>query len=175
MAGEFGVTPWGRAWLRTVESARLTAPEPALPRARNMARNAEVPGPRVTPGLVEAEVRGHPVRIEVPPFEDRETVVRLRAEYPAGAPGELADELHERLTEQGIGLAELGEQHCGCASRKPRCVHLLATLYALTRRIDEEPRLALTVRGVAPDQENHGWIALAEVPVAGFYTAHTLD
>ena len=40
VTAEFGYTPWGRDFLRIAEPTDVTKPEPLLPRARSLARNA---------------------------------------------------------------------------------------------------------------------------------------
>ncbi|WP_258537537.1 MULTISPECIES: hypothetical protein [unclassified Rhodococcus (in: high G+C Gram-positive bacteria)] len=56
MANEFGVTAWGRAWLRTVERTAASGPNPSLPTARTLARNGSVEFTVVSSGTVVAEV-----------------------------------------------------------------------------------------------------------------------
>lgn len=184
MPVEFGATPWGRVWLRAVEPTAVSAPNPALPKGRSLARNSAVtlalePG-RVT-GEVSAGKAAQHVRIDLALLSgrEREDTERLRdkalAEHRGLAPGDLPDELEGGLRELGIDLAvPVNEQEatCDCRSRQRPCAHILATLYALVQRVDERPALALELRlpgGTEPEPASPDWIPLTELDAAAFY------
>ncbi|MFC4126764.1 hypothetical protein [Nocardia rhizosphaerae] len=145
---EFGYTPWGRDWVRLAEPLRQTRPEPLLPRARSIARND---GVRL---VIEARtVRAHLHRggqasvahVEVAPLPHAAvtTIARVIAD-----PTVVTDETHRALRDAGYSPAPtLASTDCSCSARTQRCVHLLAVLYTIARRVDENPRLALELQG----------------------------
>ncbi|WP_165969125.1 SWIM zinc finger family protein [Actinomadura sp. KC06] len=173
--------------MRILESP-AAAPDRRLPKARSLARNNAVTIVAAEPGLIEAEsTEGdtcHRVRIELPCWAGQaladatSLIEKAMADAPAGlAPGDLPDELATALSRR-VGLAvPLDEQaaHCTCSDRRIPCLHVLATLYTLTQRVDEHPRTALDLRLPHPppalDHESSpDWIALAAVDPATFYT-----
>ncbi|GAA5051624.1 SWIM zinc finger family protein [Nocardia callitridis] len=184
MPAEFGATPWGRSWTRTVESTVTSAPNPLLPKARSIARNHHATL-STTVGAVTAKVvvsgTESTVLIELPPWSEatRQDAERLIAKSLAANPGlatgDLPDSLESELTSAGITFAvPLAEQvaTCDCKTRKRPCVHILATLYALSMRVDERPRLAVELRmnsAAAAEVADPDWIPLAELDAATFY------
>ncbi|WP_024805957.1 SWIM zinc finger family protein [Nocardia sp. BMG51109] len=146
---EFGYTAWGMDWVRLAEPVSISRPEPLLPRARSVARN----------GGVQLELEGRTVRaaihrgseasvtyLEVEPLS-AETIGAVSARIPSGTV-ELPDSAHRALRDAGISVApRLHNSDCSCSARKSRCLHLLATCYALARAVDENPWLALELQG----------------------------
>jgi uncharacterized Zn finger protein len=185
MAIEFGATPWGRAWLRTIESTTVTTPNPLLPKARSLARNDAVTALTTATGHVEAEVVvrdvTHHVHIQLPRWAGRTQAdaTELLAAALTGniglAPGDLPDALEADLNRHGIDIAvATGEQDadCTCPTRRTDCVHVLATLYTLVQRIDETPALAISLRTPTPEpaeQPDPGWMSLTDINAADFY------
>ena len=184
MPAEFGATPWGRAWLRTIESPAATRPNPALPRARSLARNDAVTLTIAT-GLVHAEVTTsgatNRVRLDIPRWPDRSMaeadrlVAEALADHRSLALGDLPDDLEARLRRHEIDVAvpldELSAD-CDCRTRRRFCAHVMATVYVLTQRIDERPALAIELRSartslVGPSDPD--WISLSDLDVATFY------
>ncbi|MEV0027609.1 hypothetical protein [Nocardia sp. NPDC050793] len=145
---EFGYTAWGMDWVRLAEPLRQTRPEPLLPRARSIARNhgvqATVEG-RVVRAHIHRGGQASVAHLEVAPLA-RRTVAAIAEVVPD--PTLLTDETHRELVAAGVRPApELAAVDCSCSARADRCVHVLATLYDMARRVDENPRLALEVRG----------------------------
>jgi len=146
---EFGYTAWGMDWVRLAEPLRITRPEPLLPRARSIARN----------GGVHTEIDGTAVRasihrgtqasvayLELTPLTGT-TITAISTLIPSDTV-ELGDTAHAAITVAGIAVApHLRSTDCSCPARTPRCLHVLATYYALARRIDESPWLALDLQG----------------------------
>lgn len=176
---EFGATPWGRAWLRTVESTAMTAPNSLLPKARSLARNNAVWALTIETGHIRAEVQAFSVHIGLSEWDaaTRAEVERLHAEAMANSaglgPGDLPDALADALERNGIAFAVPAEDQvvrCSCPARRARCVHVLATLYALVQRIDEYPSLALDLRRPTPAAtDDPDWTELSTLDVATFY------
>jgi uncharacterized Zn finger protein len=167
-----------------VESTRIAAPNPLLPSARSLARNNAV-HLVATAGRVDAAVtasgRSHRVRIGLPPWSDRERAVaerciaRALADHRGLATGDLPDSLVADLRREAVDIAVTGDEQlsdCDCRARRRPCVHVLATIYTLVRRIDERPALAVDLRmpGSAPERPaDPDWIDLADVDAATFY------
>ncbi|TQF74826.1 hypothetical protein FK531_01720 [Rhodococcus spelaei] len=189
MATKLGVTAWGRAWLRTVESTTTSTPNSLLPQARTLAGNGSVTLTAVEAGRIRAEVtvRGKtvPVGIDLPLWDRKEStaaralLTRVGARDRRVAAGEIPDSVVADLVAKGISVTGDVADHtttCGCAGRRNPCLHHLAAVYCLVQRIDEEPALAVTLRerrpattgrsaaGRTPDR-----IPLAEVDAASFY------
>lgn len=189
MGAEFGVTAWGRAWLRTVESTAASAPNPAIPQARSLARNGSVHLTTIEAGRVLAEVtvRGKvfPVAVQVPVWTKKDAGAVRRLLDRAGArdrrvsAGELPDALVADLLAEDIAVAPPIAEHaatCGCTGRRRPCVHHLAVLYGLAQKVDEEPAVAVALRekggrSAATATPASDWIALTEIDPAGFYGA----
>lgn len=173
----------GHAWLRTVERTD-EMPNPLLPKARSIARNQRV-ALDVAPGLVTAAVSDDgkiaTVRVELPTWPDDigETALshvrQSKASNPGALAGDLSDSLADDLVEAGVPIAvSLNEAvaTCDCRTRKRPCAHILATIYALTLRIDERPHLAVELRtGRTANAEpvDPGWIPLTQIAPATFY------
>ncbi|WP_433425229.1 SWIM zinc finger family protein [Microtetraspora malaysiensis] len=188
MAAEFGAGPWGRSWLRTLQSP-TAAPDRRLPKARSLARNNAVTIATIGPGLIEAESStgdvSHHVRIQLPCWADQvladatALIDNALAEAAGGlAPGDLPDELAPVLSRR-VGLAVPLDQlttHCTCSERRTPCLHILATLYTLTQRVDEHPKTAIELRMPNPSPGHQlppDWIALADLDPAIFYIGRT--
>ncbi|WP_230205071.1 SWIM zinc finger family protein [Parafrankia elaeagni] len=184
MPPEFGATPWGRAWGRTVEPTSMARPNPLLPRARTLARNTTTV---VVAGVghVEAEVTVSGqvcrVRIDLPlwPDETQAEAGRLiagaMAEHRGLVAGDLPDTLEVDLTQHAISIAvppEARRGECTCRARTRPCVHILATIYALAQLVDERPALAVELRSTPTKTTvtaDPGWVALSDLDPAGFY------
>ncbi|MFT3661267.1 MAG: hypothetical protein QM809_07660 [Gordonia sp. (in: high G+C Gram-positive bacteria)] len=144
---EFGYTLWGRDFRLLVEPLRVTRPEPLLPRARTLARNAMrdvTVEDRLIRGTVVRGAEASVAHLEFGPMP-RETATRVTAEF-GGAPAAAAmtDDAHRAIEP---AAPELVSVDCSCRARTERCVHVLALLYETVRRIDDDPVLALTLRG----------------------------
>ncbi|WP_194814310.1 SWIM zinc finger family protein [Nocardia sp. XZ_19_385] len=145
---EFGYTTWGKDWLRLAEPLKQTRPDPLLPRARSIARNHGVQTTIEGRNVRAAIHRGGQAsvtHVEVAPLT--RTAVTAIAEVIPDATV-LTDEMHRALADAGLTPTPvLAATDCSCSARNPRCVHLLAVLYDLTRRVDENPRVALELQG----------------------------
>ncbi|ABW09965.1 zinc finger SWIM domain protein [Parafrankia sp. EAN1pec] len=186
MPPEFGATPWGRAWVRTVESTSTAGPNAQLPKARTLARNSTTVV-AAGAGHVEADVTVSGevcrVRLDLPVWSDEtqaeagRLVAKAMAEHRGMVAGDLPDTLEEDLRDHAINIAvPLEEQpgSCSCRARKRPCVHILAVIYALAQLVDERPALAVELRSATANAAGAGagavdWIALSELEPAGFY------
>ncbi|MBU3065944.1 hypothetical protein KO481_31040 [Nocardia sp. NEAU-G5] len=146
---EFGYTAWGMDWVRLAEPLRTTHPEPLLPRARSIARNAgvhtEIEGTAVR-ASIHRGAQASVTYLELTPLSGR-AITAIAALIPTDTV-ELGDAAHAAITASGITVApQPRSTDCSCSARTPRCLHVLATYYALARRIDETPWLALDLQG----------------------------
>ncbi|RMI30091.1 hypothetical protein [Nocardia stercoris] len=149
---EFGYTLWGRDWVRLAEPLTATRPEPLLPRARSIARHdgvdLEIQGRHVRAGIHRGG-QASVTYLELAPLTP--AALCAVAETVTGAV-ELSDTVYRTVTESGLSLAPRPTVvDCSCSARKDRCLHMLATCYAVARRIDENPWLALDLQGFRED------------------------
>ncbi|RDI64693.1 hypothetical protein [Nocardia pseudobrasiliensis] len=151
---EFGYTSWGLDWVRLAEPLTLTRPEPLLPRARSIARHGGVVLRCDATGVRASIHRGGQASVthlEIAPMPGR-TIAAVAEHIPADTV-ELSDALHDTLAAAGLTVApRLTSSDCSCSARTPRCLHYLATCYALARQVDENPRLALELQGFRRDR-----------------------
>lgn len=184
MPPEFGATPWGRVWVRTLESTSTAGPNPLLPKARTLARNTTTV---VAAGVghVEAEITASGqvcrVRIGLPVWSDEaqaeagRLIAKAMAEHRGLVTGDLPDTLEADLAHHAISIAvPLEAQHsdCTCRARRRPCVHILATIYALAQLVDERPALAVELRSTttkATITADPDWVALSDLDPTGFY------
>ncbi len=150
------MTGWGRSLLtaidRSIEGARLS-------RSRSPVRAGRVVGVRIAPGLVIGEVQGS----QNEPFTTTVTFRPLEpdargelADRVAGAAGVLAAivsgrvpaELGELLLPTGSGDVDFG---CTCPDQGGPCRHAAALVAVTAERLDADPTLLLTLRGVDLD------------------------
>ncbi|MFH1467179.1 MAG: MarR family transcriptional regulator [Pseudomonadota bacterium] len=157
-------TFWGKAWCHNLEAYSDYANR--LPRGRTYARNGSVLDLRIGPGVVEALVAGsqatpYTVRIGIAPLPAAHWA-RIRAAC-AGRIGSLVELLSGQLSSgvmevvsrKGEGLfpspREI-ELRCSCPDWATMCKHVAATLYGVGARLDREPALLFTLRGVDPTE-----------------------
>ncbi|MFE0751280.1 SWIM zinc finger family protein [Gordonia sp. NPDC058843] len=190
---EFGFSRWGAEIVRLAEPISTRSPNPLAPRARSVARNGGVTltvEGRSVSGLVQRGGEASVAHLEFDPMTSA-TAAALREML--GSATEPTDDIHRRLV-QGPSWAPAGLEvaDCSCRARGDRCLHILATLYALAAAIDREPALALALRdfeappGGAPGDPTSGpdtpsrmpprWTALTTFDVRDYWQAgHRTD
>ncbi|WP_019933037.1 SWIM zinc finger family protein [Nocardia sp. BMG111209] len=147
---------WGRAFLDAIEQV---ADAGRLTRGRSYARAGQVVSYHLEPGTVAAEVQGSQPR----PFTAVLTLRQLRDErldevidLVRATPGMLAQLASGTLPpELGPMLlpgtaAEL-DFSCTCPDSGWPCKHVAALCYIIAERLDEEPAVMLTLRGLDLD------------------------
>ncbi|HZZ62257.1 MAG TPA: hypothetical protein VFE63_13975, partial [Roseiarcus sp.] len=149
---------WGAAWCDNLE--RYSDYENRLPRGRTYVRNGSVVDLQIARGNVEALVSGSEIyRVKV------DIAVAAPARWKsicldcAGSVGSLVELLQgklsknvmERVCREGDGLfpapAEI-RMSCSCPDWADMCKHVAATLYGVGARLDSDPDLLFTLRGV---------------------------
>ncbi|MDE3174879.1 MAG: hypothetical protein KGM15_02075 [Pseudomonadota bacterium] len=149
---------WGKSWCDNLE--RYSDFASRLPRGRSYVCNGLVIDLGLTRGKVEALVSGsevYQVKIDV--------AVAAPARWKAicadcaGSVGSLVELLQgklsthvmERVCRKGDGLfpapAEI-RMSCSCPDWAGMCKHVAATLYGIGARLDDDPDLLFTLRGV---------------------------
>lgn len=151
-------TFWGQSWCKNLESYSDYANR--LPRGRTYVRNGSVIDLQIAAGAITALVQGsslYTLTIKISPLDAK----RWRAfkERCAGRvtslldllQGRLSKEILADLTAHGTGLfpapveIDLG---CSCPDWADMCKHVAAVLYGVGARLDREPALFFTLRGV---------------------------
>jgi uncharacterized Zn finger protein len=156
----FGRTWWSQRWLRPLGELDPEF-DGRLARGRAIARDGGVLRPCVEPGLILAAVKGsywerHDVAIQVPTLvdsvwarvideltHDTLTVATLLA-------GDMPTRIEATFARADaplfVGMDDLAAE-CACADAYRPCRHILATMYAMAARLDQEPLLLFELRG----------------------------
>jgi uncharacterized Zn finger protein len=156
----FGRTWWSQRWLRPLDELDA-AFDGRLSRGRAIARDGGVLQMRVEPGVIIASVKGsywerYDTAIEVPALAEsvwarildeltRDTLAEatlLAGEMPTGIEAAFARVGARLFAESDELIAE-----CACADGYRPCKHILATMYAMAARLDQEPLLLFQLRG----------------------------
>lgn len=178
---DFGYTLWGRDWVRLAQPLRVTRPDPRLPRARALAHSTKVEV-TISAGRIRGTVehgRTTPeVRIEVAPMSS--PALNIVTTQLRGSRTILTDEMYRVCAERGHPpLPTLTRVECTCSDSTGRCVHVLAVFYAVARRIDDDPRLALDIQAfVCPSTDStredaavpQRWTTLDHLDPADYFT-----
>jgi uncharacterized Zn finger protein len=153
-------TFWGDAWCRNLESYSDYANR--LPRGRTYVRNGSVFDLRIEAGSIRSLVSGSEIyetRIAVAPLaKTRWKALQVRCAGQLDSvvellQGSLSRAVMEIMTEKGKGLFPSPSEislTCSCPDWAVLCKHLAATLYGVGWRLDREPELLFTLRGVDP-------------------------
>lgn len=149
---------WGKSWCEAMESYGDYANR--LPRGRTYVRNGSVVDLQVAPGLVSARVSGsqlYHTSVRVSPLApDRWAAVVARHAGQVSSlvdllqgklPGSLLRALSERTSGLFPGPKELIFT-CSCPDWAVMCKHVAAVLYGVGARLDQDPALFFTLRGV---------------------------
>ncbi|MBX3745608.1 MAG: SWIM zinc finger family protein [Verrucomicrobiae bacterium] len=151
-------TFWGESWCDNLEAYSDYANR--LPRGRTYVRNGSVIDLQVGTGTVKALVQGSSLyRIEIGIAAlDRKRWIAFR-DRCAGKVTNLLDLLQGRLSKEilrdiaapGQGLFPSPKEirlSCSCPDWAVMCKHVAAALYGIGARLDEQPELFFTLRGV---------------------------
>jgi uncharacterized Zn finger protein len=171
------VTFWGKAWCDNLEAYSDYANR--LPRGRTYVRNGSVIDLQISRGRVEALVQGselYKIAIDFRPL-----AARRWSEFKARSAGKvtnLLDLLQGRLskdiladlTARDTGLFPSPKEidlDCSCPDWADMCKHVAAVLYGVGARLDDQPELFFTLRGVDVQELLTAASATATAPVAG--------
>ena len=155
-------TFWGKAWCDNIESYRDYAYR--LERGRKYVRCGSVIDLEIEKGYVQALVCGsrrNPYTVtvgieEMPKQKWQALVDRMTGKISslmALAAGKLPKELLADFCNAETGLFPKPREidfSCSCPDGATCCKHVAAVLYAIGARLDNEPELFFTLRGVDP-------------------------
>ena len=157
--GAIAKTFWGKAWCDNLE--RYSDYANRLPRGRTYVRNGSVIDLVITTGKVQAQVVGsslYNIVVSVAPVPAKQWA-SLSADC-AGSIDSLVELLQGRLSKAvmarictprtGLFPAPQDIQFsCSCPDWAAMCKHVAAVLYGVGARLDKQPELIFTLRGVA--------------------------
>lgn len=153
---------WGKAWCTHLES--FSDYENRLPRGRTYVRNGSVCHLEIREGEILAKVSGselYTVRITVAKLPAAKwTATKSRCTGQVGSllellQGKLSAEVMAMVAHRTEGLfPQPGEMKldCSCPDLANMCKHVAAVLYGVGHRLDTDPGLLFTLRGVDPEE-----------------------
>jgi len=160
--GAIAKTFWGKAWCANLE--RYSDYDSRLPRGRTYVRNGSVVDLQITAGKIHAQVMGsslYTVKIDVAACPTQHWRA-LSADCASSIDsmvellqGKLSSAVMERICKPGTGLfPSLTDIHfdCNCLDWASMCKHVAAVLYGIGARLDQQPELLFTLRGVNPTE-----------------------
>ncbi len=151
---------WGRAWCGHIESFHDF--ENRLPRGRTYVRRGAVMDLEIRRGRIDARVVGNQIyraSVVIAPCTRarwRDLVKRCTGSISSMVElleGHFSDAIMGRMTGVSDGLfPDLAQVQlaCSCPDWAELCKHLAAVLYGVGSRLDDEPELLFTLRGVDP-------------------------
>ncbi len=153
-------TWWGKAWNRNLECYADYANR--IERGRSYVRNGAVLDLQIRPGLVESLVLGtdsspYEIRIDIKILKKKTWGnIRKACRGELDSLQELMDgrfpeSLSDMFTDKKSGLFPAPKEisfDCTCPDWADMCKHVAATLYGIGARLDSEPGLFFTLRGV---------------------------
>ena len=157
---KIATTFWGEAWCKNLEA--YSDYSNRLPRGRTYVRNGSVIDLQIEVGRVRALVSGleiYEVDIEIEPLaKKRWTDIKSRCAGQIDSliellRGSISKGVMEIVTCKGEGLFPSPREislSCSCPDWATMCKHVAATLYGVGARLDREPELLFTLRGVDP-------------------------
>ncbi len=149
---------WGKGWCSHLESFGDYSNR--LPRGRTYVRNGSVCHLGIAKGKVDAIVSGselYRVDVEITPLNKAKwTKLKKRCTGKIGSliellQGKLSEEIMGTVTDQENGLfPQPGEikYTCNCPDWADMCKHIAAVMYGIGARLDLQPELLFTLRGV---------------------------
>ena len=155
-------TFWGDAWCKNLEA--YSDYSNRLPRGRTYVRNGSVLDLKIEKGRIRALVSGtdlYTVDIKIKPLPKKKWA-EIKGKC-AGQIGSLVELLQgsfskgvmEIVTCKGEGLFPSPREidlDCSCPDWATMCKHVAATLYGVGARLDNQPELLFTLRGVDPSE-----------------------
>ena len=171
--GAIAKTFWGKAWCDNLENYSDYANR--LPRGSSYVRNGAVIDLQITPGKVQAQVMGsslYTVSASIKPLANK-TWKSVCSDCSASIDslvellqGKLSNAVMKRICTPGNGLfptpAEISFR-CSCPDWASMCKHVAAVLYGIGARLDQQPELLFSLRGVdAKDLIKHAGAGLPQ-------------
>ena len=159
---KIATTFWGEAWCDNLEAYSDYANR--LPRGRTYVRNGSVIDLRIDAGKVRALVSGsdiYEVAITIQPLPAKQwRDIKTQCAGHIGSlvellKGAFSKDVMEIVTRRGAGLFPTPKEirfECSCPDWASMCKHVAAALYGVGARLDHEPALLFTLRGVDPTE-----------------------
>jgi uncharacterized Zn finger protein len=151
-------TFWGQAWCENLEQYSDFANR--LPRGRTYARNGSVVDLQIEAGKVRAIVGGsevYKIRVSIKTLP-KPIWTRVKRDCSQGIDslmdllqGRFDEGVMKRLTQPKDGLFPQPQEidmDCSCPDWAVLCKHVAAVLYGVAARLDADPQLLFTLRGV---------------------------
>ena len=157
---KIATTFWGEAWCKNLEA--YSDYSNRLPRGRTYVRNGSVMDLQIEIGRLRALVSGseiYEVDIKIKPLaKKRWTDIKGKCAGQIDSliellRGSISKGVMEIVTRKGEGLFPSPREislSCSCPDWATMCKHVAATLYGVGARLDHEPGLLFTLRGVDP-------------------------
>ncbi len=151
-------TFWGKAWCQNLES--YSDYQNRLPRGRSYLRNGSVLDLQIQRGKILATVQGSSLYQQTISIKPLKPAIwkRIKGECAGKIDsliellkGRLSDAVMRVITRPGDGLFPQPSEiklHCDCPDWAGMCKHVAATLYGVGTRLDQNPDLLFTLRGV---------------------------
>lgn len=150
---------WGQAWCNNLE--RYADYGSRLDRGKRYVRIGSVIDLRISSGKINARVQGrrkspYKVEIRISPLKEAscqeimESCANQIENLEALAAGDFPQELQTLFTKEH-GLFPSPQEisfHCSCPDWAIMCKHVAAVLYGIGHRLDENPFLFFTLRGI---------------------------
>jgi len=153
---------WGKRWCEHLEA--FSDFSNRLPRGRTYVRNGSVCHLAIKPGRLEAMVSGselYHVNIRISQLNSQAwDAIKRRCAGQVGSmlellQGKLSDQVMAVVSDRKNGLfPQPGEikLDCSCPDWAEMCKHVAAVLYGVGSRLDEQPELLFTLRGINPQE-----------------------
>ena len=166
-------TFWGESWCQNLEA--YSDYSNRLPRGRTYARNGLVIDLQIEAGRVRAIVTGssfYNVEIAIRPLaKKRWDAIKMQCAGKIDSmvellQGSISKGVMEIVTRHGEGLFPSPKEislSCSCPDWATMCKHVAAALYGVGARLDHEPEMLFTLRGVEPVEMIAA--AVADVPM----------
>ena len=159
---KIATTFWGDAWCANLEA--YSDYSNRLPRGRTYVRNGSVIDLQIAAGQVRALVSGtdlYTIDIKIKSLPKKKwTEIKGRCAGQIDSlvellQGSISKSVMEIVTRKGEGLFPSPREislSCSCPDWATMCKHVAATLYGVGARLDHEPELLFTLRGVDPTE-----------------------
>jgi uncharacterized Zn finger protein len=155
-------TWWGMSWCKNLE--RYADYDNRIGRGRSYVRNGLVLDMRITDGKITALVSGssvYQVTIKIDSLPERkwqkisEQCAKRIDSIAALVDGNFPEEFGDVFMKQGDGLFPSQKEihmDCSCPDWADMCKHVAAALYGVGAKLDCDPLLFFTLRGIDPTE-----------------------
>lgn len=156
---KFGNTWWGQEWLKSFNNIDASN---RLPRGQRYARNDSIVENILSPGLINAKVKGsqrlpYKIQISLPLFTDKEKeiIIDIIVKNPYYLSqllsSKLPSELNNDLLTKKVRLFPKNWNDfvgkCSCPDYANPCKHLAAIIYQIANKIDLNPFTIFDIKG----------------------------